>query len=1007
MRNLKKILALVLALVMTMSLVTIANAADFSDKADINYAEAVDVMTAVGVLEGFEDGSFKPGEILTREQAAKIICTMLLGENAEKLGTTYSSFKDVAATRWSAPYIEYCASLGIIAGNGDGTYNPTGKLTGYAFAKMLLTALGYDAEIEGFVGAGWNLKVAAMASRAGILSDISDFIGTSAVTREQAAQMALSTLKAIKVEYVGNDVTVSGPDIDVTVGNNKFSYIVNKTTTDGNIDAVVNGSLRGDGYMQFGEQHFPTLKFTTSVGTTEDDFGRPANSWSLANVTIGNYGKDPAFTYTASMVSGSDSAATKVSKLGLKGYKLAGATVPVYTNGSANATTVASVAAIGDLTANGTVVEVFTSETNADTITAVVVVKTQLMKVDRVKSNSVTLAQVENTGVKVNSVKEDEEGFAALSAMKADDYVLIVPVKATGATGYSVASVSVPQTATGNISKVTVNGSGATTGVALDGTEYKMSAQWSADDTLNTSSVNKNVISTAYLDNYGYAIYVKDVKASTNYILYANTYTSLVDGKLINMVEGYDMSGEKLTLNVGTVSTSGLTRGNVYAYDTTTRNSADYAIGAAVSSVTGTLSAGASQLPGLTGSSNPYFDSSVKFLYPVKNSDGDIISVTVKEGVQKIESSSRMQYIVKDGKIVSVILDNDNEIEVGTDVIYISAITGSTTDANGKKVSVFTAYIDGEKYENCVASKELSNKGFYTYAESDGIYTVKEYTTPTGGKTTSVMVNATMNRYDIVNNTYVTVGGKSNLNAGNATVVDLSGGNHNFSSVKDLAEATQFATYQVSVVYNDNSSSNEKGKVSYIFVLDHSSTTATFTADDTNGSVYYNAECTDAVTTSDTLYVGQTLYVKAATALNKVDSITGGTDLVLVHEPTTATDKAVYSFRVTGNVSTISTSANWYTVTAPSAVSASSPKGGYSATVSTAIAENGDTVTVTVTLTEKPVSGTDTVTLTSVTGGTASTGVTFANTDSVGTQKTITFVMTAANATPALSVNNA
>ena len=138
MRNLKKILALALALVMAMSLTTFVSASDFSDDADISYKEAVDVMSAIGVINGYEDGSFQPDGVLTREEAAKLICTMMLGSGADKLGTTSSSFTDVASTRWSSPFIEYCASLGIIAGNGDGTFDPTGELTGHAFAKMLL-----------------------------------------------------------------------------------------------------------------------------------------------------------------------------------------------------------------------------------------------------------------------------------------------------------------------------------------------------------------------------------------------------------------------------------------------------------------------------------------------------------------------------------------------------------------------------------------------------------------------------------------------------------------------------------------------------------------------------------------------------------------------------------------------------------------------------------------------------------------------------------------------------
>ena len=163
MRNLKKVLALVLALVMAMSLVTIANAADFSDNADIDYSEAVDVMVAAGIIDGVGNNSFDPNGTLTREQAAKLITYMLMGENSDKLGIENSSFKDVAVTRWSAPAIEYCATMGIIDGAGDGNFYPAGKLTGYAFAKMLLTALGYKSDREGFTGAGWTINVATKA----------------------------------------------------------------------------------------------------------------------------------------------------------------------------------------------------------------------------------------------------------------------------------------------------------------------------------------------------------------------------------------------------------------------------------------------------------------------------------------------------------------------------------------------------------------------------------------------------------------------------------------------------------------------------------------------------------------------------------------------------------------------------------------------------------------------------------------------------------------------------
>ena len=76
----KKFLSLVLALVMTMSLVTVsAGAKDFTDDSEITYKEAVDVISALGVVDGYSDGDFRPDDVLTRGAAAKIICNLILG----------------------------------------------------------------------------------------------------------------------------------------------------------------------------------------------------------------------------------------------------------------------------------------------------------------------------------------------------------------------------------------------------------------------------------------------------------------------------------------------------------------------------------------------------------------------------------------------------------------------------------------------------------------------------------------------------------------------------------------------------------------------------------------------------------------------------------------------------------------------------------------------------------------------------------------------------------------
>ena len=185
----KKFLSLVLALVMTMSLVTVsAGAKDFTDSSKIQYAEAVDVMSAAKVIDGYTDGTFNPTATLTRGAAAKIICNLILGPTtASALVADAAPYKDVPTNHTFAGYIAYCQKEGIISGYADGTFRPANSLTGYAFMKMLLGALGYDSAKEGYTGPNWSINVAKRALNIGLDDDlVGDFNGVKAVNREEA-----------------------------------------------------------------------------------------------------------------------------------------------------------------------------------------------------------------------------------------------------------------------------------------------------------------------------------------------------------------------------------------------------------------------------------------------------------------------------------------------------------------------------------------------------------------------------------------------------------------------------------------------------------------------------------------------------------------------------------------------------------------------------------------------------------------------------------------------------
>ena len=270
----KKFLSLVLALVMTMSLVTVsAGAKDFTDSSKINYSEAVDVMSAAKVIDGYAEGDFRPTATLTRGAAAKIICNMILGPTtASALVADAAPYKDVPANHTFAGYIAYCQKTGIISGYADGTFEPANTLTGYAFMKMLLGALGYKADVEGYTSPNWSINVAKQAINAGLNKGLKgDFNGVKAVNREEACLYAFNTLKATMVEY----------DTTITIGGVTVAGARKDVTNSASIETIKN-----DDKMQFAERYFTKL---TKKSNVTDDFGRPAVTWINNKTEVGTY----------------------------------------------------------------------------------------------------------------------------------------------------------------------------------------------------------------------------------------------------------------------------------------------------------------------------------------------------------------------------------------------------------------------------------------------------------------------------------------------------------------------------------------------------------------------------------------------------------------------------------------------------------------------------------------------------------------------------------------------
>ena len=259
MRNLKRTLSLALASVMLVGMMSVGasavNASDFTDADEIVNKDAVSTMTALGIINGKEDGSyFDPTGTVTRAEMAKMLCVAINGGVDPVLGVKDTpTFTDIKG-HWAESYIEYCAANGIIAGRGNNKFDPTGTVSATEAAKMLLGVLGYSAEKSGLVGNDWAINTNVLANQNGLYKNLSNLNANTLLTRDNAAQMIYNALDADMVElnaagnYTTSQYSYTGTESVVTGTERVWVLTIKENNcTDSGIKAAVD-ALSGSVY---------------------------------------------------------------------------------------------------------------------------------------------------------------------------------------------------------------------------------------------------------------------------------------------------------------------------------------------------------------------------------------------------------------------------------------------------------------------------------------------------------------------------------------------------------------------------------------------------------------------------------------------------------------------------------------------------------------------------------------------------------------------------------------
>lgn len=517
MRTLKKVLAL--SLVFAMAFTMMAGAA-FKDESKIDSALTNDIqlLTALGVFKGDENGNFNPTDNVRRSEAAKMI--YVLKNNGVDDGAVafqgVSKYSDVPVGHWAEGYINYCTNLGYMSGwqeNGVQKFDPNGNVTGVELMKMLLCMIGYKADVQGYTGNGWQTNVLVDAATSGLSVEFTPSV-YGATPRQWTARLMTNALDAYYVTYNKGELTYA--DTTYAAYALKLNTVEGYLRDAGKVELSSNGSgtysvtLDKDGeYISVD----PNMNLATAAGangpvsfkTTVDAslLGQYVKVYYRAGTTTDTHkvyavlatGKSDVYETTLGNVTVGKNTTDDYESIKFEGYN--GGVAKKYADGDViqlvkNLSEVTKLTAASDspvfgaLGNNSNAAIRFVDQDGNGTIDLAFTDATVYAKVDTYNADKYTLKFVDGNGTAVTGFglasvtgitgaidSEDEFKLVNVNGTIAKDDVVAITVDATS--GKQIVNVSKVEGVSSSVTGYTLD-SGNYATITINGTETKFAA---------------------------------------------------------------------------------------------------------------------------------------------------------------------------------------------------------------------------------------------------------------------------------------------------------------------------------------------------------------------------------------------------------------------------------------------------------------------------------------------------------------------------------------------------